>query len=397
MDLKSLRQEGHTIKGIARLTGRSRNTVRKGLRAKGAPRMERPARSSCLDAFKAYVEQRFRACGLSAVRLLTELQPMGYTGSVITVRRYLATLRSETRRQEQLTVRFETPAGQQAQADWAHCGRGTDPTGKTIPIYAFVMVLSFSRMVYVEFTTAMKLLDLIRCHRNAFEFFGGWTDQILYDNMKQVKLDRNTWNPQFVDFCSHYGIVPKTHRAYRARTKGKVERAIRYVKENFLNGRAFVDLADLNAQVRHWRDHTANVRIHGTTGQRPIDLFAQERLTALTTTVPYPVVESTSRQVDFEGLVRFARARYSVPPEYAGTTVIVRCQDSRIVIRAGDLIVAEHEVAAQPGLTITEPEHVAQLWKLSLKRSRAPVPRWSLTFDQGVATTPLRVYEQVVP
>jgi len=395
MDVHALKKEGHSIKAIVKLSGYSRNTVRKVLREKTPKPFQKPERESCLAPFQDYVRERFLACGLSGVRLLEEIRPMGYPGSARTLRRYLATLRPATKRKQKLTVRFETAPGQQAQADWSYCGRFQTGASEPVAIYAFVMVLSFSRMLYVEFTTSMNLTQLIRCHQNAFSFFGGWCQQILYDNMKQVKLDLGTWNPLFLDFCNHYGITPKTHQAYRARTKGKVERVVGYVKDNFLNGRTFADLADLNAQARHWLAHTANVRIHGTTGQRPIDLFEKEKLTAVTSVPPYAFAESEARQVDFEGLVRFSRSRYSVPPDYAGTTVQISKQDSKIVIRSGDLIIAEHDVAPKPGLTITQPEHVAQLWKLSLKRTREPVPSWSLTFDQGVATTPLSVYEEV--
>lgn len=321
---------------------------------------------------------------------------MGYTGSVYPVRRYVATLRPQTKRQAKLTVRFETPAGKQSQADWAHCGRFTDPQGKIIPVYAFVMVLSFSRMMYVEFTTSMQLAELIRCHLNAFEFFGGWTERILYDNMKQVKLDLNTWNPLFIDFCNHYGIVPTTHRAYRARTKGKVERMVFYVRDNFLNGRAFMDVADLNTQGRHWLDHTSNVRVHATTGQRPVDLLSKECLTPVTSVAPYQFYPALERTVDYEGFVRYGRSRYSVPPEYAGTKVWVGQRDAQICIRTGAVIVAEHEAAHKPGLTVTQPEHIAALWQLSLQRTKEPLPSWTLTFDQSVTSTPLTAYEEVI-
>jgi transposase len=166
MDIKALRQEGHSVKAIAKMTGHSRNTVRSVLREKRQAPFQQPDRASCLDPYKGYIKERFLSHGLTAVRLFEEIRPMGYTGSVILVRRYVATLRCETTRKERLTVRFETPPGHQAQADWAHCGRFKDPNGKVIAVYAFVMVLSFSRMMFVEFTTSMKLDDLIRSGRS---------------------------------------------------------------------------------------------------------------------------------------------------------------------------------------------------------------------------------------
>ena len=168
---------------------------------------------------------------------------MGFTGSIDILRRYLATLTAPHKAAAKLTVRYETPPGRQAQADWTHCGKFADAGGKLVAIYAFVMVLSFSRMIFVRFTRSMKLPVLIDCHQRAFAFFGGRPATMLYDNMKQVKLNYTQWNPLFLDFAGHYGFAPKTHRPYRPRTKGKVERAVHYLDGSFLRGRAFADLA----------------------------------------------------------------------------------------------------------------------------------------------------------
>jgi transposase len=135
------------------------------------------------------------------------------------------------------------------------------------------MVLSYSRMLYVEFTLQMRLEQLISCHQNAFDYFGGWTHSILYDNMAQVRLPSGGLNPLMLDFVLHHGIKINTHRPYRPRTKGKVERSVGYLKDNFLKGRTFADLADLQTQGFDWQEQTANRRIHATTKQQPIELF----------------------------------------------------------------------------------------------------------------------------
>lgn len=321
---------------------------------------------------------------------------MGYAGSVSTLRRHLHSLRPEQERQKKLTVRFETPPGKQAQVDWGYCGRFADAQGSPVPVYAFVMVLGFSRMLYVEFTASMHLPVLIRCHLNAFEFLGGWTQEILYDNMKQVRLSQQELTPLFVDFANHYGFTIKTHRIRRPRTKGKVERMVRYVKDGFLNGRAFVDLADLNAQARHWLMHAANARIHSTTEQRPLDLWSREGLTALHSVTPYKLCELVPRQAGFDGFVRFGKSRYSLPPEYAGQKVLIGHQENRIVIRAQDMIVAEHRPAQKTGDTIADPAHLEAMWKLSLKHTQTPPPRWQLTFSQQVEVTPLAAYQEAI-
>ena len=195
MEIKDLRNQGHSIRAIAKMMGVSRNTVRKVLDQSTPAVFSKPERSSKLDEFKGYVKNRYEECALSAVRLLDEIRPMGYSGSIQTLRRYLNGLRGRKRSLGKATVRFETPPGDQAQVDWGYCGQFNNQLGQLIRVYVFVMVLSFSRMMYVRFTSSMKLSALIDCHLSAFQFFGGWTRCMLYDNMKQVRLTAQQWNP----------------------------------------------------------------------------------------------------------------------------------------------------------------------------------------------------------
>jgi len=398
MDIKDLHRQGHSIRTIVELTGHARNTVRRVLREQTPRPPKKRARASRLDPFKSYLEQRYaRECALSAVRLLEEIRAMGYTGGIDVVRRFIHALSPHARSSAKMTVRFETPPGEQAQVDWASCGHELDETGRRRAVYAFVMVLSYSRMLYVEFTHSMVLPELIRCHQRAFEFFGGWPHTILYDNMKQVRLSQSEWNPLFLDFINHHGITPRTHRVRRPRTKGKVERMVRYLKDNFLNGRTFADMSDLRAQGQRWLDQTANTRIHATTGRRPCDLLAEERLDALSSISAYQIAALSERKVDAESFVRLERSRYSVPPEYVGSRVIVERGEQRVVVRAGDLIIAEHTPAPRPGACMAQKEHVEALWRLSLQRtsSAPPAPSWHIGFREPVAITPLAAYEEV--
>jgi transposase len=397
MDIGVLHREGHSIKSIARMTGRSRNTIRNVISQKILRRRPPKRRPSKLDPYKEYVKERYESCALSAVRLLEELRPMGYTGSVIVLRRYLRSLRPRRERAAKLTVRYETPPGKQGQADWGYCGRFADAAGKLISIYAFVVVLSFSRMMFVRFTTSMKLAELIRCHLEAFTYFGGWPEQMLYDNMKQVRLGPEQWNPLFLDFANHYGFVPKTHRIRRPRTKGKVERMVDYLKDNFLNGRSFDDLEALNAQVMHWLNATANVRIHATTGEQPVVLWRQEPIVALSSVAPYQIVDYLPRKADWESFVHFERRRYSVPPEYAGKPLLVGRSGEQIIVRSGDCIIAEHRAAARAGDCVADPDHVAALWKLTLGRTASEiVPKWEVRFNSAVDVRPLSVYQEAI-
>lgn len=396
MDIHALKREGHSIKRIAAMTGRSRNTIRKVLKQKIPQQIIKRKRTSKLDKFKDYVRERFESCRLSAVRLAEEIRGMGYTGSLRTVRRFVARLDADRRGNKRKTVRFETPPGKQAQADWAYCGQFPDANGKMIGVYVFVMVLSWSRMMYVEFTTSMKLPVLIRCHLAAFRFFGGWPLQILYDNMKQVRLAPDRLAPLFVDFLSHYDVVAKTHRIRRPRTKGKVERMVDYVKDNLLAGRVFAGIDDLNAQGMHWLTTVAHVRVHGTTGERPIDRWPKEGLIPYDSITPYHIDESVQRKASWEGYVRFGGSRYSIPPEIAGKTVVVGRRERTVVIRCGEMIVAEHPLAEAHRSTVANPDHVAAMWTLTLGKTEPEIlPRWNVRFDAPVATASLVAFDEV--
>jgi transposase len=400
MDIHLLFKQLGSIRAVVRQTGCSRNTVRRMLRSQAPPAFEKPAaRKAGVDDFKDYLTERFTGHGLSAERLLGEIRAQGFTGSIHMVRRFLRRLRPLRAAAAKATVRFETAPGLQAQCDWAYCGRHPDRSGRPVSVYAFVMVLGFSRTLFVRFTTSMGLGTLIDCHRQAFAFFGGVPQQVLYDNMKQVRLEDGKLNPAFVDFASCHGFAIDTCRVRRPRTKGKVERMVDYVKDNFLRGRTFADMEDLNAQATAWLDNTANVRVHATTGHRPADLLASERehLTPIASVRPYTFVERCPRKVGAESMVSFRSSRYSVPPAYVGRQVTIELSHAgrSVVIRSGDAIVAEHPAATRRGESVTHKEHLDELWKLALQRTPTPPPSWRMTFDHAVAATPLERYERV--
>ncbi len=296
---------------------------------------------------------------------------MGYTGSIATLRRYLHSLKPEQERLKKLTVRFKIPTGKQSQVVWAYCGRFPDPAECLLPVYVFVLVLGFSRMLYIEFTSSMKLPALMCCHLNAFDFLGGSTREIRYDNMKQVRLSPDELHPWFVDFAAHYGFAIKTHRVRRPRTKGKVERMVHAQREECFpqwllvrgsgrSQRSGTPLAHAHRQLSHPRHHAK--ACHRSLGAR--------QLSVLDSAARYPLCEFVSREAGFDGFVRFQRSRYSLPPEYAGQTVLIGQREPQIIIRSRDLILAEHRPAQKAGETVADPTHVAALWKLSLQYSK---------------------------
>lgn len=391
MDIKELYRQGVSQRQIAKQTGLSRNTVAKILSQSTPQTFKKVDRSSALDPFKTYLKRRWELYQLSGHRLHQEIKAQGFNGSVDVVQRYLKTLKDAQVASGRATVRFETAPGEQAQVDWAHIGV---IEGKKV--YAFVMVLSFSRMLFVSFRHSMALPDLISCHQEAFAYFGGVPGKILYDNMAQVRQPYNKeLHPLMADFAAHYGFAVKTHRPYRPRTKGKVERHIRFVEDNFLKGRAFADFDDLVAQEHHWRVG-ANARVHATTGEKPMETLLREKLTPVAEFVPYIFAARHERRVDAEGFVRIRGSRYSTPPESVGKRVVVTVGEQSVTIRLGEVIIAEHAVV-RAGESSAKPEHLAAFWELTrIKPISAPKLDISQTTSPRVEIRSLTSYEQLL-
>jgi transposase len=236
MELEVLRKHGASIRELARVTGHSRNTVRRYLRGgETAERKPTAKRAEKLDDFKDYIVARVRAASpawIPAAVLFREVKERGYLGGETRVKQFVRTLIPEPVAEP--IIRFETEPGQQMQADWATVGRGADR------LSVFLATLGWSRMAYVEFCDDERVETLIRCHENAFVAFGGVTREVLFDNMKTVVLERNTYgrgvhrfHAGFLDYAKHAGFLLRLCQPYRACTKGKVERFVGYLKGSF--------------------------------------------------------------------------------------------------------------------------------------------------------------------
>ncbi len=237
----------------------------------------RAGKSTKLDAYTGIIEARLETYPrLTAVRLLQEIRAAGYRGGYTQLKEYVRKVRP--RPPEDPVVRFETPPGHQGQVDFADFRL---PWGKR---YAFLAVLGYSRVLWLQFFTRQTMQHVFEGLEEAFSFFGGVPHELLFDQMKAVIIKderaeggRLTENAEFLRFASHHGFRIRACRPYRAKTKGKVERPVSYVRSNFFYGRTFTSDEDLNCQARHWLDHVANVRMHGTLKERPIDRFEHER------------------------------------------------------------------------------------------------------------------------
>ena len=244
------------------------------------PRKGRP-RTTKLDKFKDIITDRLTTYPeLSAVRLFAEVKAAGYTGGITQLRDYVAVVRP--RPEPEPVVRFETPPGRQAQVDFAEFRL---PWGKR---YALLVVLGYSRLLWLKFYPRQTMAVVMSGLEEAFRAFGGVPHELLFDQMKAVILEDHRVegeklleNPEFLRFAHHWSFRIRACRPYRAKTKGKVERPVRYVRGNFFYGREFVGDADLDAQRLTWLDAVANVRIHGTTGAVPQVRFETEERTTL--------------------------------------------------------------------------------------------------------------------
>ncbi|MGE5560603.1 MAG: IS21 family transposase [Chloroflexota bacterium] len=356
MEIHELHAQGHSIREIARRTGLARNTIAKALRQRDFVRYKpRPQVTSKLDPFKPYILQQIALGVTNCERLLREIRLQGYDGGHSILRDFVQPLRPPKR--PLATVRFETKPGEQAQVDFGVFVY--DEEGRRSRYHAFIMVLSYSRMTYVEFVERQDLSTLIRCHVHAFETLG-IAETILYDNLKPVVLGRDEagrviLNPRFADFALTIGFRPRVCRPYRAQTKGRVERTVGYLRQNFWPGRTFASLTDLNEQVRLWCNCVANCRKHGTTYRRPCDLWADEPLQQMPPRSVVAPFLTEERRVGRDGYVQFAGSRYGVPCHYAGQLVEVREMEMRLEILANGHVIAVHPRALYPKSTLTLP------------------------------------------
>ena len=290
MLLRQYLDQGVSKAALSRRFGVSRRTIHtwvetgqldRDLPSEGSCYTRRPPVVHKLAPYTGVIAARLEQFPeLSAKRLFDEVRAAGYTGGYSRVRDYVRAVRP--RPVAEPVVRFETPAGRQGQVDF---GTFTLPWGRR---HALVVVLGYSRLLWLRFYPRQTMAVLTAGLERAFERFGGVPNELLFDQMRAVVLSDGrvgggqlVLNAEFLRFAAHWGFHPRACRPYRARTKGKVERPIRYIRDGFFYGRTFINDDDLNEQVSRWLEQTANVRRHGTTGERPMDRFERDEREAL--------------------------------------------------------------------------------------------------------------------
>ncbi len=356
-----LHRQGLTVSAIARQTGYDPKTVRKyiarGLEAPAyGPRAPRP---TLLKPFEAYLVERVTSYPeLTATRLLRELRDRGYSGGYSAVRDFLRQARPQ--RQPGFEVRFETPAGRQAQVDFAQFKVVFEDEPSVVRIvWLFSMVLGHSRWLWARFVPHQDLQTVLRCHMAAFAAMGGVPAEILYDRMKTAVTGEGddggiVYNRTLVDFAAHYGFHPRACRPYRAKTKGKVERPFRYIREDFFLAGKFRNLEDLNAQLEDWLSKVANPRIHATTRRVVKEAFVEEqpKLQPLPAG-PFRSVLKLERRVSHEGMVSVGGNLYSVPDCTRRRVVEVHTLANEVrIFEAGRLVAVHAALEGRQGRSI---------------------------------------------
>ena len=354
-----------------------------------------PPRPSILQPHHGLIDRLLEeAPQRSAVNLLQRLRPHGYRGGLSILRDHLRKLRPQ--KPKPAFLRLDFAPGEAAQLDWGDFGDVFDLGGK---VYAFVMVLCWSRLLYLEFTLRQNLPALLRCFERALAFFGGRCREYWLDNMSTAVLERRgrlaRLTPGFLAYCGFHGIKPVLCGVGQAHEKGRIENAVKIVRYNFWPGRSFTDLADLNAQASTWRDQFANRREHATTGKVPELAFELERPVLLPLRPePYDGTDELLAVTSSPFFrVRFDANQYSVPWTLAQRRLLVRADDEQVRIHYGERCIAHHRRCYRKGQDIVNPAHeqglrehkaaASRSWEVETVRSYGPHSRRYLEILQA--------------
>lgn len=396
--IEALKRAGFGVKRISRELGLARNTVRRYVRLDPPPKTsERP------HARRLGAAERERAIALfdgpaagNAIVVAGMLAEEGLHASVRTVQRALAGHRQQLSARAIATVRFETAPGQQMQVDFGQ--KKLTLGGREVVVFLLVAMLAYSRRLFVQAFLNERRESWFEGIANAFRRFGGVPRKLLGDNPRALVVGRDretqtvTFDPAYLTFCRDWGVVPRACAPYRARTKGKVESAVKYVKRNALAGRSFCDFAALEQHLSTWLE-TADRREHGTTRERPIDRFERERDALLPLPEKrFPQTRRLRRKVAADARIDLDTVRYSVPFRLVREDVEVLVTESEVLVFHGSVEVARHPRSKEPHADVVDSGHFAGLW-----RRPSPEPRPAVEAGlQSVGLRSLSTYAAIV-
>jgi transposase len=375
--IKVLNNQGAFIKDIAVELGVHPKTVSRAIARGSAPKPQRKRRGSILDPYKPKIDKLLSENVWNAMVILREIQADGYTGEETLVRHYIAPKR--VLQPGRATVRFETEPGEQLQSDWGEVI--VEIAGQPIKVYFIVNELGYSRRFHFWCTDSLDAEHTYEGLIRSLEYLGGVTKEVLVDNQKSAVLRASNqgkpiFNERFLDLANWYGFAPKACRPYRARTKGKDERMVGYIKHNFfVRYRSFESWAHLNQLAEGWLIEEADLRVQGTVKEVVAERFVREKPTLSTLPLQrYDTSYRETRQVDWDAYINVRGNRYSVPCYLVGQLVEIRIGLDES-LRVYDLKdpnlekqpVTIHQLRSVQEGWVTMPEHHRALWQNALK------------------------------
>jgi transposase len=369
--LRLYHAEKWPIGTIAKQLGVHHVTVQRVLRSTGTSDEDVYPRASAVDPYMPFILETLEQYPrLLASRLYEMVKSRGYTGSPDHFRKIIG--RHRPRKPSEAYHRLRTLPGEQAQVDWAHFGKVEVGRARR-PLWGFVMVLSYSRHIYVRFFYDGAMPNFLRGHVGAFHHFGGVPRVLLYDNLKSAVIERRgdaiRFNDTLLELSGHYRFEPRPVAPARGNEKGRVERAIRYIRGAFFAARPWTDLADLNRQAMAWSLGGASERRCPEDRDRLVrDVFEEEKPKLLA--LPdddFPAEDNVPVEIGKTPYARFDRNDYSVPAEYARRTLVVRATLDTVRIMDAATVVAEHARSFDRGQQIEDTAHIAELTEIKAK------------------------------
>ena len=322
------------------------------------PRRQGP-RASKLDPFKPQIVQMLEKYPYSAAQLFQRLREQGFDGGYSIVKAYVRTIRPQ---RQPAFLKLAFAPGECAQVDWGSFG--SVPVGQTQRrLSFFVMVLCYSRLMYVEFTVSQTMEHFLAGHQHAFEKFGGCPQTVMVDNLKSAVLKRAlgqapVFNPKYEAFSRHYGFRIVPCNVGKGNEKGRVENGVGYVKKNFLAGLDIADFSVLGPAAQHWLDTIANVRVHGETRQPPLELWQTEKphLNPLPTQ-SFDIATVSQVRASRQFRITLDTNRYSVPAYLAGQALTLKTYPDRLCLYHQNQLVARHRRSYDRHQDFEDPDH----------------------------------------
>jgi transposase len=354
--------EKKSIRKIAEIVGVDRKTVKRVIdRKKVILERQSATRVSMLDPYREQIkEMLLKDPTMASTTIMHRLREVGYMGGLSIIKIYVRKIKMKSHKVREAFLRLEFAPGECAQVDWGEFG---DPFGDGVKIHCFVMVMCYSRMMYLEFTRSERFEDFIRCHENAFSFFGGIPKECWYDNLATAVTDRYggvvRFNPRFFSYMGHHSIAPHACNPARGNEKGRVENGIKFIRSHFWSGRTFKDFNDLCMQSILWRDQYLNLRDHRVTKRIVTNLFEAAEKSALGPINPlkFETDEVLTKVISPDFHFVFETNRYSVPWTLVGLAVTIRINEKTLKIYYHEKYVAGHERSYLKNKVFTNPKH----------------------------------------